>query len=217
MDEEVYRMLKEKRTGDLLRWLSEDRSRISYTDSNGVSLLLLSFYFGNRELSDFIVSARKPVDIFEAVVAGDPVAVEKMLDESPAVINSFSADGFTPLGFAAYFSRVQIAGLLLSRGASPHIPSRNSFAVYPLHSAVAANCGDIVRMLLENGASPNVRQQKDITPLHSAAHNANVAIARLLISHGADTQVVTSDGKTVLDMAEEAKAADIVNLIKNPT
>lgn len=216
MDEEVYRMLKERNTGAILRWLSEDASRVSSRDTNGVSLLLLSNYFGNREVSDCI-AARKPLDLSEAVVVGDLDTVRQIVEEAPDLLDSFSNDGFTPLGFASFFSRVEIASFLLSRGASPHIPSRNSFSVFPLHSAVAANCAEIVEMLLANGASPNVKQQKDITPLHSAAHNGNVEIARLLIRHGADTGAVSADGKTVLDMAVESNASEIIELLKNST
>ena len=214
MDAELFDLFKGKKTGELLRWLSEDPSRVYYRDDNGVSLLLFSHYFGTNELTSHILSIRKPDDIYEAVVCGEIAIVEQILTEKPGVINSFSSDGFTPLEFAAYFCRVDIARLLLAHGANPELPSRNSFSVYPLHSAVAANCEAIARMLLENGASANVRQQKDITPLHSAAHNGNINLVKLLISHGADTRAVTADAKTSLDMALEVKAAEIIELLE---
>lgn len=214
MDAQLYQWLKEKNTNEILRWLAVNPSGISYRDGAGVSLLLLSFYFKNQELADYILAARKPADIFEAVVCDDIDAVRTHLDFVPELIDSFSPDGFTPLGFAAYFSRVKIAGLLLERGANPEIPSRNAFTVFPLHSAVAANCDEIASMLLESGASPMVRQQRDITPLHSAAHNGNASMVKLLISYGADVAAVTADGKSVADMANEANASEVVDLLK---
>ena len=45
----------------------------------------------------------------------------------------------------------------------------------------------VVRVLLERGADPNVRDQGDnAMPLHFAAEDQNFAIIRLLIEHGAD-------------------------------
>ena len=217
MDQQLYQWLKEKNTAEILRWLSSVPSGISYRDEGGVSLLLLSFYFGNRELSEFILAARKPADIFEAVVCDDISSAAAYLQENPELMNSFSPDGFTPLGFAAYFCRVEIARLLLERGADPVICSRNAFKVFPLHSAVAANCEEIVRLLLAHGASPQVKQQREITPLHSAAHNGNVNITKLLLSYGADRGVLTADGKSVLDMAVEAKAAEIISILTEKT
>jgi ankyrin repeat protein len=175
---------------------------------------MLTYYFRLPEVSNHILSLREPVNIHEAVVADRIGDVERMLNEEPAFLESFSEDGFTPLGFAAYFCRVNIARYLVEMGARLDVPSRNSFMVYPLHSAVAANCLEIVKLLLAEGASPNIKQQNEITPLHSAAHNANVAIARLLIEHGADRTAITSDGKSVMDMAQESGARDIIEMLR---
>lgn len=215
MDEEVYRLLKEKNTTDLLGWLAADRERFMFRDSNGISLLMLGYYFGNKELTSYILSHRSPVDIFEAVAADDMASVQKMLDTDAEALHSFSPDGFTPLGFAAYFGLARMTRYLLTKGADTEIPSRNSFSVYPLHSATASNSTEIVEILLKAGASPNVRQQQNITPLHSAAHNGNMKIARLLIDYGADTSSVTVDGKSALDMAAASGADEIINLLKS--
>ena len=43
-----------------------------------------------------------------------------------------------------------------------------------------------VRLLLEAGADPNVRQQGGYTPLHTAAHSEDLELIQLLLAHGAD-------------------------------
>jgi ankyrin repeat protein len=214
MDEEIYNWLKTKNTTDLLEWLNRDPAHAYFKDRNGVSLLMLTYYFRWPEVADHILSLREPVDIHEAVVADRIGDVKRMLEMEPSFLDSFSSDGFTPLGFAAYFCRAAIARLLVEMGAGMEVPSRNSFMVYPIHSAVAANCLEIVKLLLAEGASPNVKQQNEITPLHSAAHNGNVSIARLLIEHGADKTAITSDGKRVMDMAMESNSQEIIEMLR---
>ena len=54
-----------------------------------------------------------------------------------------------------------------------------------LHFAVAHE--EVVRLLLERGADPNIRDDGDnACPLHFVAENQNLAIMKLLVEHGAD-------------------------------
>jgi uncharacterized protein len=215
MEEKIYQLLKEKKTDELLNLVDENPDLINFSDSNGVSLLLLGYYFGNTALTENILSKRVPSTIYEAVVAGFRSAVEKFLQQSPDLLEQHSSDGFTPLGLASYFRRTEIAATLLQRGANPNVPSTNAFHVMPLHSAVAANSLEISRLLLEAGANPDARQQKGITALHSAAHNGNVDIVKLLLAHGADPKVSSDDGKTARAYAQEVNAEKVVEMLSS--
>lgn len=213
METLIYDLLKNKRTTDLIAELKKDPTLLSFVDSRGATLLMLSFYFRNQELSDYILSVRKPSDIYEAVIAGDLDATKKYLASDPKIINKYSSDGFTALGFAAFFSRPVIASYLLEQGANPNIASNNDFKVVPLHSAVAAKSLEITLMLLDRGAQPNAMQQNDTTPLHAAAHNNSPAIAKALLSAGADKHLKTKDGKNAMDFAKEVNAKEIVDML----
>jgi ankyrin repeat protein len=57
-----------------------------------------------------------------------------------------------------------------------------------LHHAVGANHVDVVRLLLERGADPDIRDDGDAAmPLHFAAEREQMEMIRLLVEHGADT------------------------------
>ena len=71
----------------------------------------------------------------------------------------------------------------------------------PLHICAANGCEEIVRLLLENGASPDVKDVNGNTPLHLAACSGKVPIVTLLLHHGADISATDSFGKTPLHLA----------------
>jgi ankyrin repeat protein len=213
MEQIIYDFLKNKKTKELITELKGDPSLLSFVDSRGATLLMLSFYFRNSELSDYILSVKNTSDIYEAVIAGDLAASKKFLASDKQLLNTHSRDGFTPLGFAAFFSRDEIVRFLLDEGADPNIAAANDFKVAPLHSAVAAKSFEITKLLLDRGANPNARQQGDYTPLHGAAHNNSIDIVTALLQSGADKHVQAKDGKTAMDLAKEIDAKEIIALL----
>ncbi|HWA32739.1 MAG TPA: ankyrin repeat domain-containing protein [Cyclobacteriaceae bacterium] len=213
MEAKIYDLLKEKNTNELINLLKLDPPLVNFRDSRGATILMLAFYFRNNELSSYILSVRRPADIYEGAIAGDLDSVKKFLSVDSATLNKHSADGFTALGFACFFDRPVVAKYLLAEGADPNIPSNNSFKVAPLHSSVAAKSSDITRMLLEHGAKPNVMQQNDVTPLHEAAHNNSPVIAKMLLAAGADKTLKSTDGKTAMDYANEIDAKEIIAML----
>jgi len=129
-------------------------------------------------------------------------------------LNSFSADGFTLLGLAAFFGHFILAQELLEKGADPNISANNPYKVAPLHSACATSNLEMATLLIKHGADVNAKQMHNVTPLHSAAHNGKTDLVQLLVDKGADINATMENGKTPLLMAEEAKFNDTANLIK---
>ena len=60
----------------------------------------------------------------------------------------------------------------------------------------------VVRMLIEKGADPNIQDIIGWTALMKAAHKGNVEIAQILINNGADLNLKNIDGHTALYIAE---------------
>ena len=112
------------------------------------------------------------------------------------------------------FGHLEAADYLVKAGASLNVPSNNELHATPLQSAVAGGHAPIVRMLLKNGAQPNVRERGGLTPLHTAAANGDVESIQLLILAGADLHLRSDDGKLPLDLAQEKEHSRAVEILK---
>ena len=181
--------------------------------SHQVSPLMLSCYYKKPEVTSVILKYVEDISLFEAAAAGRLDTVSYLLNSNPAAIDFHAEDGFTSLGLACYFGHAQIAGLLIDKGADVNLPSNNGFGVYPIHSACAGNYTDIAKMLVDNNAKVNVRQQAGTTPLHSAAQNGNIDLLILLLEHGADVAVRMEGGKLAADLAREKGFTEIAEAL----
>jgi hypothetical protein len=71
----------------------------------------------------------------------------------------------------------------------------------PLHRAACHGHVEIARLLLQNGAEVNVRNNYGNTPLHWAASHGHVDILHLLVENGVDLEAQDNDGWRVLHSA----------------
>ncbi len=182
--------------------IQADAALASVRDERGVSALMHAYYRGRKDIAEFILNSRSDLDIFEAVASGHARTVSAMLDRDPAQAKIWSADGFTPLHFAAFFVQQAIARELVRRGADVAAVSMNPMEVTPLHSAAAARATEIVSMLLESGAPVNRKQHGGWTALHAAADNGDEEMIKILLQHGADRLAQNDDGKTPANIAQ---------------
>jgi ankyrin repeat protein len=172
-------------------------------DEHGVSALMRALYRSDPATVEPIRELVRELDVFEAAAFGDEPRLQQLLDAEPALVSSYSADGFTALHFAAFFGHAGAVELLLAHGAEVDAFGRGWMTGTSLHSAVSRKWSEIARRLLEAGANPNARQSAGWTPLHSAAHNGDLASIDLLVAAGADPSATNDEGRSVLELAEE--------------
>jgi ankyrin repeat protein len=193
--------------------LHEDPSLASSKDAAGVSALMHAYYRRQLDAADLLLSANPDLDIFEATAAGKADKASAILQRDSNAAKSWSADGFTALHFAAFFNRPEIARDLIRHGADVAAVAKNPVKVMPLHSAAAAHSGEIVRLLVENGAPLNVPQEGGWVPLHEAAQIGDEEMVKILLQHGADSQLRSNDGRTAAEMAKAKGHEEIVKLL----
>ena len=193
--------------------LAADKSLARMRDATGVSPIMHALYRHREDMLDLLLPAAPGLDIFEATSLGHAKRVAELLRADPGLATNWSGDGFTALHFACFFSREEIALLLLQHGASVTAAARNPMKVTPLHSAAAAQDLSLVRALLEHGALPDARQQQGWTALHAAAQQGNQALAELLLQYGADRTLANDEGITPAALARKNGHPQIAALL----
>lgn len=153
------------------------------------------------------------VALGRAASIGDVAVVRMLLD--------LGADPNAPIwlpamNWAVQAGHIEIAKLLLERGAKVDLPNREGRTA--LSIAVSAGRADMVRLLLKNGATipdPSQDQQilKNYTLLMVSARQGYTEIARLLIEHGQDVNARTPDGDTALIIAAGQGRTDVARLL----
>ena len=157
-----------------------------------MSSLLQALYRGDRATVNELLAADPSLDVFEAAAFGRTNRLRELLDEDPARANAFGDDGFHPLGLACFFGHLEAARLLLERGAAVNALSTNeNVQTAAIHAAAAAG-GDeamryeLVKLALEHGADPNLRQGGGFRAIDAARQNGDARVEQLLLEHGAE-------------------------------
>ncbi|MFP4364222.1 MAG: ankyrin repeat domain-containing protein [Spirochaetia bacterium] len=93
-----------------------------------------------------------------------------------------------PLAYAVWNNRIDIAKILLQNGAKTEI-TFNTWSL--VNQAAAESNREVLQLLLEHGADPDVPNGDNQTALHSALYQENVdpKIIEILLKHGADPYV----------------------------
>lgn len=180
--------------------------------SYGVSIVMLSCYYKKPNITSVLIEY-VDLDIYEAASTGKFDVLAHHVFKQPEALNTYSADGFTPLGLAAYFGNQEIARYLVLKGANVNLQSKNGYLISPLHSAIAGNFTEIAKMLIQNNAQINCVQKAGITPLHLAAQNGNLEIIILLLEKGADVNTRMEGGKLPCTLAQEKGFVEIAEIL----
>lgn len=158
-----------------------------------MSAVLQAVYRGDRDEAERLAEG-KQLDVFEAAALGRTDRLRELLDEDPARVNAFGDDGFHPLGLACFFGHVDTARLLLERGADVNALARNEqIQTAAIHAAAASGDAEsdettryeLVKLVLEHGADPNLEQGGGFRAIDAARQNGDERVEALLLEHGA--------------------------------
>lgn len=152
----------------------------------------------NARISDGYITA------LHRAVEQNQLEVIQLLIEKGADINAETAYGTTPLVLAATAGREDAVRLLHAHGAALDHRTKSGSTALSLVSHSVPIRPNIVRLLLELGANPNIPDNSGRAALHWVAQDANVEIIKLLLSNPkTELNKLDNNGYTPLYYARE--------------
>jgi uncharacterized protein len=134
--------------------------------------------------------------IHDAYRAGDLDVLREALDDPPDFPNCRQpfelAVGDHPLEYAIYWSPLAFIDQLIEIGADPNYQHHAGFpSLIAALSSGRAEKGEILKLLLENGADVGQRGVNDWTPLHYAVVERDLEAVGILLAFGANPRLRT--------------------------
>ncbi|XP_068610298.1 ankyrin-3-like [Brachionichthys hirsutus] len=173
-----------------------------------VSLLLENDTKGKVRLPALHIAARKDDTKAAALLLQNDHNADV---ESKMMVNRTTESGFTPLHIAAHYGNINVATLLLNRGAAVDFKARND--ITPLHVASKRGNSNTVRLLVERGAKIDARTKDGLTPLHCGARSGHEQVLGMLLERGAPILSKTKNGLSPLHMATQGDHLNCVQLL----
>ncbi|XP_072232769.1 ankyrin-2-like isoform X2 [Leuresthes tenuis] len=205
---------------DVVRYLLENGGNQSTATEDGFTPLAIALQQGHNQVVSILLEndtkgkVRLPA-LHIAARKDDTKSAALLLQndhnadvQSKMMVNRTTESGFTPLHIAAHYGNVNVATLLLNRGAAVDFTARNG--ITPLHVASKRGNTNMVRLLLDRGSQIDAKTRDGLTPLHCAARSGHETAVELLLERGAPLLARTKNGLSPLHMAAQGDHVECV-------
>ncbi|XP_044038916.1 ankyrin-2b isoform X23 [Siniperca chuatsi] len=208
---------------DVVRYLLENGGNQSTATEDGFTPLAIALQQGHNQVVSILLEndtkgkVRLPA-LHIAARKDDTKSAALLLQndhnadvQSKMMVNRTTENGksgFTPLHIAAHYGNVNVATLLLNRGAAVDFTARNG--ITPLHVASKRGNTNMVGLLLERGSQIDAKTRDGLTPLHCAARSGHDTSVELLLERGAPLLARTKNGLSPLHMAAQGDHVECV-------
>lgn len=139
-------------------------------------------------------------------------ACETLIELGADVNKCNSCNGHTPLIIATAVGAIDIAKLLLAKGAD--VNAKDSEGDSALLVAIKAHSGELAEEFLRRGADPNVKNSHGETPLDMALYNKDEELAiRIILMEDVNLKTWDKDGDSPLMIALSLKLMNVIDTI----
>jgi ankyrin repeat protein len=209
----------------LLAAIPDEKERLKYIKqrrSDGLSALQLAAFNRHENVVQLMLRSVPRMDIFDAAKTGNIARVKELVSSVPhqkklEYLIQKNKKGMTPLHLAAENGHLEVIRILTDavQDTETLVNVRDGEGYYPIHLAaiygdgkklpkdMVDRYGEIIRLLVENGACVDSRDSERQTPLHNAALRGNCKILQVLAALGANVDLKDKDehGQTAADLA----------------
>lgn len=152
-------------------------------------------------------------ELLVAVINGDDVSVQQILEKGQVNVDIRDSDGGTPLQWAAWYGNTTIVEKLLDSGADINATDQTSGRT-ALHEAAEHGHYKTVKYLLDKSADMEVTDDwGGLTALHRAAWFGHKDVTDLLLSYGANIDARCNGDQSALYLACCRAHVDIIRLL----
>lgn len=205
--------------GEAVRALLEEGVDANTARADGVTALLWAAHWDDLETAAALLQAGADVNAADdhgvtalalACENASATLVARLL-AAGANPDGAQSNGLTPLMTAARTGNVAVVQALLSHGATVNATTTRTHET-ALMWAVAERHLDIVRVLIDGGASVHPTEQQAFSPLMRAVANGDMDAVRVLLDAGAGANDMSADGTHPLVYAILQGRAEIAHL-----
>lgn len=151
-------------------------------------------------------------DIFDLARKGKATDIKSFIDENKEIdLNKSNSYGFTPLILACYYNNKEAVHFLIKKNVNLNYNTQEGTALMAV--TVKGNV-DLVKILLEKGANPDLTNDAGITALMYAVQFENKEIIELLLHYNANKYLLDTNGNSAFEYAIKTKNKEIINLLK---
>ena len=204
-----------KSNSEFVSLLLANKASLTAVNRRGLTPLDFSLTTGNIEAFDTLKAAGAKEDasitFFDNVAHKDLNAVKAALSKNPNLATSTMGGDTSALHVACLFDSVDIAKLLIDKGASVNATTRNGTT--PLHSAMWGNDKALSDLLISKGANPNAVDASGDTPLVAALRVGSEDVLYGLLAKGADPNKIDRNNLAPLMVAINMKRFEAATIL----
>jgi len=194
---------------EIARELIKRGARTDLRDKDGKTALMLAAEEDRVEILRAVEATHEQrQEALLSAIGRHKIASVRILLELGADPDPLDEEGESRLILAARNGHAELLRALLDGGAQVHHQdNRGRTALWN------AATPEIVALLLERGADPDLPDAQGETPLHAAVREGRTEVVRLLVAHVKEINARGPDGKSALTLAREKGDAETVRIL----